>query len=157
MYCSLADVLVEIPEIRLVGLLNDEDRPQKDEDNPTGWDLTDTDDAIIVRLNGYIEKAGNEIDGYLSGQFVCPVEPVPARITDIAVIIVKHKLHMRRDVPLEESPAYADYKQVKRELADIRDGDVTISGLTALSATGVYRCNKTADDRVFTKEYLSNY
>jgi phage gp36-like protein len=157
MYCTIADLLLDIPKGRLVSFVNDEDRPEKDADNPDGWDLSNPADLIVTRLAEYISKACNEIDGYLGGRYTLPLTSTPERITEIACVIVRYKLHMRREIPVEESPAYSEYKNVRRELEDIRDGDIVLSGLSLISRGGIYRCNKTAEDRVFSREFLNNW
>jgi len=150
MYCDLDDVKKVLPEAEIIGLTDDNSPPvEVDEDN----------------LNEAVFHAEDVINCHLLGKYTIPLNPVPRLIKNIAVDITVFRLYARRpDVSVPEG-VLERYKNAIKLLESINKGFLSI-GLVdpqgsenpeILETHGSFRCNKTADDKVFNKDLLDKY
>lgn len=89
-----------------------------------------TEDKPDDVLSDIIATIDTEIDGYLATRFSVPfVAPVPAVIQNAALVLACHALFMRGDRPDEGNPWAKAADEVRRHLADVRDGGATLAGM----------------------------
>jgi phage gp36-like protein len=125
-------------------------------------DLTDearTGDVDERKAERAIAKADTRIDSYLRGRYALPLETVPAAIRDISVALALYYLYSNgRPAPEHIKDGYED---AKAELVRIQRGEVNpfpasvTSEPDATRRPGRIRSNKTAADRYFPKDLLS--
>lgn len=152
MYITITELCQDIPEIEAVNLCNDEERPQKSEENPEGWDLSASDDAVVIRLEQAIKDATEEINGYLRKRFTLPFENIPDRIKKLCKGITRYNLFSRRMADIPEG-VLKQYQEIQTELEQIKNGEIEVE----LPPDKIYVSNKSSEDRVFTAEVLRQY
>lgn len=107
-YASQAELVKRFGEKTLVWLT---DRA----DEPTG--VMDAD--VIAQELGNTDAV---INGYVGNRYRLPLEPVPALIIDLALVIAIYKLHVQSP----EAKIKDDYDQAIRTLRDIASGTVKL-------------------------------
>lgn len=142
MYCTLADITKAIPEENILQLTDD-----------TGTGEIDTE-----KINDAISYAEQLINGYLRGRYTLPLDPVPELIRHMATDLAIFHLYSRR-FELEMPQGMMDkYKNALKLLEQIQKGLIRIGAEVSESpGHGYYKTNKTAGDRVFTKESLKQF
>jgi phage gp36-like protein len=142
-YCAQTDIIKIIPEDTLTQLTDDEGTGQMN----------------AARVAEAIASADATIDSYCATRYAVPFAPAPAVVKKLSVDLAIYDLYSRR---VEEIPAArADrYKNAIRVLEGIAKGTITL-GLDpapAPSSEGSSAaCNKTSDDRVFTRDKLEGF
>lgn len=111
-YCSLEDLLAQVPESVLVSLTDDEGTGQVNQG----------------RIAQAIEDAQSEIDAYAQARYQVPFSPVPGVIWKIAVDITLYNLFSRRgfDEESADSVIVTRYKSAQKFLENLSRGVVTI-------------------------------
>jgi len=141
-YCTLDDLEKLIPEVTLIQLTDDED---------TGAVNTE-------RVSEAIAQADSEVDGYAGTKYSVPFTTVPPVVKKCSVDIAVYNLYSRK---VEEFPATRKdrYNNAIRFLEKVAKGEISL-GLdpepTAKSEGGA-ECNKTSDDRVFTRTTMEGF
>ena len=140
-YCTQADIELAISDDVLTQLTDD--------------DNAGSADAEVVAQA--IATADAEIDGYCAAKYAVPFATVPAIVKALSIEIAVYYLYKRRTVPEIIEKAYD--KAIAR-LKDIAKGLLTLgvdpppaASTTADSA----ECNKTASDRIFTRDTLKGF
>ena len=113
-------------------------------------DLTDLDDDGVADaevLQGRIDDAAAEIDGYLCIRYAVPVSPVPDRIRDLACDILRYKLY--GDAPTEH--VRKRYEDALRYLRDVSAGNAALVGVAMVSNGGVGQVEMVSGGRVFER------
>lgn len=153
MYCSISDILTDLPRNEVINLANDENRLE------SAINLNSGSDVLVVRVNTIISSAEEQINMYLRSRYTLPLTTVPARVKKYAVIISIYNLYLRR-FPVE-TPYSKEYGIVIQELKDIQRGllalDFPQSDANSDTSDDYYVCNKTSSDRVFSDTLLENY
>lgn len=152
MYITVEELFHDVPKQEAVNLCNDEDRNEKGESEPNGWDLSDANDVIVLRLNKAITDSAEEIDGYLRKRYSLPLTETPERIKKLCKGITRYNLFSRRMVEIPET-VLKQYQELRAELEQIRSGEMVLD----IEMQQIYMTNKTAEDRVFTSEELSRF
>ncbi|EMG5797766.1 gp436 family protein [Yersinia alsatica] len=114
MYCTLADLLEQIPERTLIQLTNEE----MDFDTPA------TVNADVVE--SCTRYAGELIDAHLRGRYTLPLAEVPTVLRDIAITLSRYRLYARRPEGDLPDTVKDDNKEARRQLEAIRDGKLTL-------------------------------
>ncbi|GAB6173283.1 MAG: DUF1320 domain-containing protein [Desulfitobacteriaceae bacterium] len=141
MYCSLDDLLGQIPKEKLIELSNDDTYVTTDTGEPT-YNMTNIDSAI--------NNASSEIDGYASTRYTVPFVNIPPVIKKLAVDIAVYNLFSRKWTSDEEDNIVRRYKNAIRLLERIAEGKVVLG---AGESTILYKApNKAFGDR-FRSEY----
>lgn len=95
---------------------------QSDVTNAAYRDSLDAGQVIAAAVTGAAEL----IDGYLlGGDYILPLVPVPALVSEIALDIVWYKLWRG---PVDDTVA-ARYKDALRQLVDIQSGRIKLPGV----------------------------
>lgn len=118
MYCSLDDILGQIPKEKLIDLSNDNEPVTDGEGNPT---------FNMDNIQLAIDNAGSEIDGYASARYPVPFSPVPQVIRKLAVDIAIYNLFSRKWTAEEDDNIVRRYKNAIRLLERIASGQVSLS------------------------------
>lgn len=84
-------------------------------------------DAVLERA---LADASAEIDGYLAGRYVLPLDPVPANLSLLCCDIARYRLQINE----AGEQVKARYDGAVRFLTKVASGDIQI-GATALGAT----------------------
>lgn len=160
-YSTFEELTQDVPQDVLIQLCNDEERIPKSDEEPEegeipGYDLTDSNDPIVIRINKAIDDADSEIDSYLDGNYDVPVNPIPKRINKISRTIAKYNLYNRRTLDLPEI-LLDQYKLAIKTLQGIQEGTITIGLKPESDELPIYRTNKTANDKVFSSDFLNGY
>ncbi|AVX39768.1 gp436 family protein [Yersinia massiliensis] len=114
MYCTLADLLEQIPERTLIQLTNEE----MDFDTPATVNAD-----IVASCTRY---AGELIDAHLRGRYTLPLAEVPTVLRDIAITLSRYRLYARRPEGDLPDTVKDDNKEARRQLEAIRDGKLTL-------------------------------
>ena len=147
MYCTLDDLKKDISETELIQLTDDERTGAVNED----------------RVNAAAGDAAELIDGFLRGRYALPLNPVPAIIKTIAKEITIYRLYLRRKRQSITQQMTDSYNAQMKLLGQIQKGDVNLgagevrSEAEGTPSAGSYKTNKTAEDRVFSKETLDKW
>lgn len=119
-YCTLADLLLAIPEHTLIQL-------SSDDVSATGIEMPVVEEAV--------RQAEELVDGYLRGRYNLPLDPVPSIIRDITVNLARHWLYARRpegnDLP---EAVTRTWKAGLQMLEAIRDNKITLGMPSGASA-----------------------
>lgn len=114
MYCSLADLVGQVPERTLIQLTNDE----LDFDAPA---------AVKTEVvDGCIRYADELIDAHLRGRYTLPLAEIPTVLRDIAITLVRYRLYTRRPEGAVPDTVKDDHKEARRQLEAIRDAKLTL-------------------------------
>ena len=143
MYCSQSDICPSrISESRLIELTNDSN-------------VGVTVDTAIV--NSAIEDADDIIDGFIRGKVSLPLADTPKLIRQFSEAISVYNLYKRREmIELPESVT-KDYDNAIKMLKLVQKGELMLGTETSAVASGNLSVNKTAEDRVFSKERLKQF
>ena len=114
MYCTLADLLKQIPERTLIQLTNED----MDFDTPA------TVDTDVV--NSCIVYADELIDAHLRGRYTLPLAEVPTVLRGIAIALSRFQLYDRRPEGDLPDTVKDGNKEARRQLEAIRDGKLTL-------------------------------
>ena len=114
MYCSLADLLEQVPERTLIQLTNEE----LDFDTPAAV-KTDV-------VDGCIRYAEELIDAHLRGRYTLPLAEIPTVLRDIAITLVRYRLYTRRPEGAVPDTVKDDHKEARRQLEALRDNKLTL-------------------------------
>jgi phage gp36-like protein len=151
-YCTLDDITKALEEATVIQLTDDELL------KPAAIEPGNPDHAAIVgRIEEAIETADAEIDGYCAVKYSVPLAPVPAVVSKLSVELAVYYLYSRRSVPEKIEKRYD--KAVAR-LKDIARGLLSLGVKpepAASAAADSAEANKTADDRVFTRDSLKGF
>ena len=109
MYCTLSDLLEQMPERTLIELTNE----------TVGFDEQPPVNATVVE--SCIRYAGELIDAHLRGRYTLPLAEVPTVLRDIAVTLTRYRLYARRPDTVKD-----DNKAACRQLEAIRDQKLTL-------------------------------
>jgi phage gp36-like protein len=140
MYSTLDDIKKLIPEEVVIQLTDDENLGVTNQ----------------TRIAEAIASADGEIDSYCGSRYTVPFSPVPDIVRKMSVDIAIYNLYSRR---VEEIPATRSdrYKNTIRQLTMIAEGKLTIESTAPPAQEGGAECNKTEDDRIFTRDKLKGY
>ena len=114
MYCTLADLLEQVPERTLIELTNES----------VGFDEQPPVNATVVE--SCIRYAGELIDAHLRGRYTLPLTEVPTVLRDIAITLTRYRLYVRRPEGGLPDTVKDDNKEARRQLEAIRDGKLTL-------------------------------
>lgn len=141
-WCTVEDILAALPEADVLGLVDDEGAGTLDAER-------------LARVDTAIAEAGSLVDAHVAGKLV-GVLAVPdilrLKCRDLAV----YNLYRRRFPTAVPDSVTRDYREALRLLEAIRDGKLQLGAESAV-APGVYRTNKTRDDRLFSTELLGRF
>ncbi len=138
-YCTLADLIMAIPERNLIQVTDDE-----------GTGLVNE-----ARVTQAIADADDLIDSYLRGKHTVPLDitPFPTAIRRISVDISIYMLYRRRLEFDTTDPMTAMYKEAIRFLEGVRDGKNVIGDPDSSANTGgVFKTNRATSDRIYDSE-----
>lgn len=111
-------------------------------------------DASVVATA--IERAGDEIDGYLLGRYGLPLASVPRLLTSICCDIARYRL-CGAEVQ-ETEPIRARYKDAVRMLENVRDGKLSLGLDPAQQPVGTGNTVGIVNgQRTFSRESLKDY
>jgi len=144
MYCTTEDIQKQVSRDTLIQLTDDNQ-------------LGDIDSEIVQESIFYAETL---INGYLLGRYNLPVVSfIPNLLKILSIDLSIYRLYSRRfqtDIP---DSINEKYKNSVKILEQIQKGIICLE----IEATGKvirmdeYRTNKTAKDRLFSKEFLDDY
>ncbi|MDY4378646.1 DUF1320 domain-containing protein [Pectobacterium brasiliense] len=115
MYCTLADLLEQVPESTLIQLTND----------TVGFDAPPPVNTTVV--DSCIRYADELIDAHLRGRYTLPLPEIPTVLRDIAVTLTRYRLYARRPEGTMPDTVKDDNKVATRQLVDIRDAKLTLA------------------------------
>ncbi|OUM99981.1 MAG: hypothetical protein BAA04_01650 [Firmicutes bacterium ZCTH02-B6] len=123
MYCTREDLLGQVSEHVLLGLVDDENAGEM------------TPEAE-QRLEKAISDASGRIDGYLQARYPVPLNPVPRLIRSLCVDIAVYNLFARRgfDEESADKAVVTRYRDAIRLLEQIAAGKVRIGANTPAPA-----------------------
>ncbi|MEW5745278.1 MAG: DUF1320 domain-containing protein [Nitrospirota bacterium] len=141
-YSTLDDLKKPLPEKNIIELTDD--------DGLGVVDQTKVDEAIAY--------ADQLIDGYLRGRYSLPLSTVPGLIKQLSVDLAIFHLYGRRfEMELPEG-IMARYKNAIKLLEQIQKGLISLGIESASTGSqGIYKSNKTSDDRTFSKDILDTF
>lgn len=114
MYCTLADLLDQMPEQTLIQLTNEN----------VSFDAPPPVDTTVV--DSCIRYAGELIDAHLRGRYTLPLAEVPTVLRDIAITLSRYRLYARRPEGAIPDAVKDDNKEARRQLEAIRAGNLTL-------------------------------
>lgn len=114
MYCTLADLLEQVPERTLIQLTNE----------VLDFDTPATVNPAVVE--SCIRYAGELIDAHLRGRYTLPLAEVPTVLRDIAITLVRYRLYTRRPEGAVPDTVKDDHKLAMRQLEGIREAKLTL-------------------------------
>lgn len=115
MYCTLADLLEQVPESTLIQLTNE----------TVGFDAPPPVNTTVV--DSCIRYADELIDAHLRGRYTLPLAEIPTVLRDIAVTLTRYRLYARRPEGVMPDTVKDDNKVATRQLVDIRDAKLTLA------------------------------
>jgi len=127
-YSLKADILVQLPETRLLQLTDDSIPPVA------------VNDVIVTAM---IAKADNQINSYCRGKNNLPFNTANTpRVKDWSVSLTIWNLYKRRtDVEMPD-PIDSDHDDVISELKGVRDGKIIVADPESIANTGgIYKSN----------------
>lgn len=142
-YCTISDLISQIPESNIIQLTDDE-----------GLGVVNQ-----ARVDKAITTADSVVDGYLRGRYSLPLSTVPELIKTIAIDITVYKLYERRlELEMPET-MMSRYKNALKMLEQIQKGLIKLGIESAEAGTGQghYKTNKTEADRTFSKSVLKKF
>lgn len=148
MYCTVEDLLGQIPEPVLIQLVDDED------ESPAT--LADAGPAMLGRINAAITAAADEINGYCMTRYPVPFSPVPGLIRKLAVDMALYNLFARRgyDEDSADRSVLDRYKYAVKTLEMIAKGTVTLGTPVPPAASEV---DIRSSGRLFSREKLDGF
>ncbi|KFX07751.1 Mu-like prophage FluMu protein gp36 [Pectobacterium betavasculorum] len=115
MYCTLADLLEQVPESTLIQLTNE----------TVGFDAPPPVNTTVV--DSCIRYADELIDAHLRGRYTLPLTEIPTVLRDIAVTLTRYRLYARRPEGTMPDTVKDDNKVATRQLVEIRDAKLTLA------------------------------
>ncbi|MEL4887833.1 DUF1320 domain-containing protein [Pectobacterium betavasculorum] len=115
MYCTLADLLEQVPESTLIQLTNE----------TVGFDAPPPVNTTVV--DSCIRYADELIDAHLRGRYTLPLPEIPTVLRDIAVTLTRYRLYARRPEGTMPDTVKDDNKVATRQLVEIRDAKLTLA------------------------------
>lgn len=137
-YCTQADLVERYGEVELAQLT----------DQTAG---TSVDAAQVTKA---CDEATSLIDGYVSGQYVVPLTPVPTVVRRWACVIARKFLWGDKATP--DGTVTADYTEAMKQLRDAGAGKMALPDATGVQAPlsgGLIAVE--APDEVFTDDLLA--
>lgn len=116
-YCSVDDLLGQVPREKLIDLSNDAE-PETDASGDPVLNLS--------TINLAIANAGSEIEGYISTRYPVPLSSVPPIIKKLAVDIAVYNLFSRKWAVDEDDNLARRYKNAVVLLQRIAEGKVLL-------------------------------
>nr|DAL73586.1 MAG TPA: head to tail adaptor [Caudoviricetes sp.] len=114
MYCTLEDLLEQVPERTLIELTSEE----MDFDSPA---------TVNTRVvESCIRYADELIDAHLRGRYILPLAEIPTVLRDIAITLVRYRLYARRPEGDLPDTVKDDHKEALRQLKELRDNRLTL-------------------------------
>lgn len=141
-YCAQSDILEQIDEDVLIGLTDDDDDG-------------DVDDDKVTRA---IADADAEIDSYCGARYTVPFTTVPAIIRKMSVEIAIYNLYARRKGASESREKR--YNNAIRLLRDVSKGVVSLGADDPDGSppdTNAPQMATTNPDRIFSREKLKGF
>ncbi|HFP5555785.1 TPA: gp436 family protein [Escherichia coli] len=114
MYCTLEDLLAQVPERTLIELTSEE----------MDFDSTATVNTRVV--DSCIRYADELIDAHLRGRYILPLAEIPTVLRDIAITLVRYRLYARRPEGDLPDTVKDDHKEALRQLRELRDNRLTL-------------------------------
>lgn len=137
-YTALDNIISQISEATLIQLTDD-----------NGQEIVNTD-----HVDDAITNADAVIDGYCSGRYVVPFNPVPAIIAKCSLDIAIYNLYARRVETMPELRKDS-YTNAIKMLASISRGDVMLGSTTVAPAPDSNRtAAASSQTRQFTRDTL---
>lgn len=122
--------------------------------------LTDDDnigEIVEANVTAAIARADAEIDGYCAVKYSVPFTTVPAVVAGLSLDMSIYYLYKRRTVSEDVQKAYdnaiARLKDIAKGLLSLGVDPPPAASTTADGA----ECNKTASDRIFTRDTLKGF
>ncbi|WP_263063035.1 gp436 family protein [Dickeya dadantii] len=116
MYCTLADLIEQVPEATLIQLTSD----------TVGFDAP-VQQVNTTVVDSCIRYADELIDAHLRGRYTLPLAEIPTVLRDIAVTLTRYRLYARRPEGTMPDTVKDDNKVATRQLVDIRDAKLTLA------------------------------
>ncbi len=143
MYSSVARIKARVPEQKLIELTDDEQQGV----------VNDT------RITAALTKASSIADSYCGTKYSVPfAAPVPAIVEDLVDDIAEYELYARK---VSEFPPAVEKRRddAVNFFKSVSNGTASLGINPAPTATseGGAETNKTASDRVFTRDTLSGF
>jgi phage gp36-like protein len=114
-YVTRADIESKVPPPILVGALDDD-----------GDGLEDS-----GRFDALVATASAEVDGYLSGLFTVPFDPVPAKVRQAAQCFVLEMVYQRRNVEADKNPFTKQAAWWREHLQKVGNRELPFDAATA--------------------------
>lgn len=151
-YCTINDITKDLSKEILIELTNDDN---KDTDFV---DFEDANDQVVINANEQINAADDEIDSYIRARYTLPIVNIPERLKQISKDISIYNLYKRRHRQDMPEGIVNIYKDRIKELLNIQAGKIDIGVPEApQNMAGEIKVNKTASDKIFTDDVLSQY
>lgn len=121
--------------------------------------LTDDDnigEIVEANVTAAIARADAEIDGYCAVKYSVPFTTVPAVVAGLSLDMSIYYLYKRRTV---SEDVQKSYDNAIARLKDIAKGllSLGVDPPPAASTADGAECNKTASDRIFTRDTLKGF
>lgn len=121
--------------------------------------LTDDDnigEIVEANVTAAIARADAEIDGYCAVKYSVPFSTVPAVVAGLSLDMSIYYLYKRRTV---SEDVQKSYDNAIARLKDIAKGllSLGVDPPPAASTADGAECNKTASDRIFTRDTLKGF
>jgi phage gp36-like protein len=141
-YCTQADITKAIPDADVIRLTDD----------------TGAGTINATNVAEAIAKADAVINVYLRIGHTTPLATVPPEIRQISVDLTIYFLFKRRRIESDDPGLETIFKNNVNMLKEIRDGNLLIDDTTSFANTaGLWACNRTSDDKVFTDDVLDTF
>jgi len=112
-----------------------------------------------ARVTAAISSADELINGYLRSRYTLPLASTPPMLKDLSVNLAICNLYQRRFAANMPEAISKQYAASIKLLESIQKGVISlgIEDTAQPASGGGIRTNKTADDRMFSKDELSKY
>lgn len=120
-YCTLADLLLAIPQATLIQLTADSNAPLSLQSAPSAQTVNE---AVVAEA---VRQAEELVEAHLRGRYSLPLASVPSVVKDITINLARHWLYARRPEGKELPDAVTrTYKEGIKLLEALRDGKISI-------------------------------
>lgn len=119
-YSTVETLINKIDERLLVQYVNDEGRPAAD------IDLSDEDDACVIRIDQACKEVTEEIESYLRGRYKLPLSSVPSIIQTISDDRVIYSLKKRRFRDSFSESELKIFNDSTKQLQQIQTGNILL-------------------------------
>ncbi|NJD23140.1 MAG: DUF1320 domain-containing protein [Melioribacter sp.] len=157
MYSTIQTLKNKIDLRQLLQYVNDEKRLDVEIDFENAPDT----DICVQRVNQAAVEVQEEIDTYLRGRYKLPLATIPYTITMISddrVIYNLKKRRFRNDITESEQKIF---DQSTKQLQLIQRGEMILDiekvSSTEATTDGQIYTNKTASDKIFTKDLMTRF